>query len=306
MSRSSSISSDTSSLGKTSSRFGCHRDNFGRHSLRIRGEGERIALTSSRSRTSPVQQQMNASTGTGRILMWNGSHNKRQRPALSPELFNTSENGINEKGTVMHSSALNVQQHQHSRANGLSSSKQQPRASSISPTTRKSYYGNSMASSSNTTGQEDNVLCLNSTSTAQMVNDTPTESCKMSPLLRSMLKDVEVDNDASILKKMEEIVNQYKARVECILAQEGKTLNDEWEPTHCSSYEVERNIRRSSAPFSSRLIRSNSFDSSLPYEPPPMTARVYPSRRKDNSATSSSSPSKIPVPLFYRPKETCL
>ena len=41
---------------------------------------------------------------------------------------------------------------------------------------------------------------------------------KMSPMLREMLADVvDLDNDVSILKRMEQIVNDYKARVEGIL-----------------------------------------------------------------------------------------
>ncbi len=121
----------------------------------------------------------------------------------------------------------------------------------------------------------------------------------MSPLLRNMLKDVEIDNDASILKKMEEIVNQYKARVEGILAAEGKTLDDEWEPIRNQIYRAnEADAIRSTSTVKNPIVRRNSFDSSLS----PST-RNYP-LRKD---TTSPSPSKIPVPLFsYRSKETCL
>lgn len=107
-----------------------------------------------------------------------------------------------------------------------------------------------------------------------------------------MLKELENDSEASILKKMEEIVNQYKARVEGILAAEGKTLDENWdEPRKAIKVETERSNERPQR----HLSRRKSFDSSQSQIP------VRP--RKD---TVASSPSKIPMPLFYRSKEACL
>ena len=111
--------------------------------------------------------------------------------------------------------------------------------------------------------------------------------------LKSMLKDLENDSEASILKKMEEIVNQYKARVETILAAEGKTLDESWDEPRKPLIQFEAD------PLNERpqrhLSRRRSFDSGLSQ----MAVRP----RKDPIA---SSPSKIPVPMFYRSKEACL
>ena len=74
----------------------------------------------------------------------------------------------------------------------------------------------------------------------------------MSPLLRDMLDDVEVDNDASILRKMEQIVNQYKARVEGLLAKEGKTLEDDDWKVSASTPSIKTAVAASDVSSSSR------------------------------------------------------
>ena len=109
------------------------------------------------------------------------------------------------------------------------------------------------------------------------------EARRPSKLVAELLNDVELDNDASILKKMEQIVNQYKARVEGILAAEGKTLNDEWDTP---------------PPLSSPSGRRNSLGSGL-------TSQI-PIRRLRKDGLHTPTPSKIPMPLFYqRSKEAC-
>jgi hypothetical protein len=128
------------------------------------------------------------------------------------------------------------------------------------------------------------------TTTKAVPVTTPTT--KMSPLLRDMLDDVEVDNDASILRKMEQIVNQYKARVENLLAKEGKTLHDEdWTENKTLGIAAPTAVdTQHTTAVSSRTVASAATTST----PPPV----------------SPLPSRIPLfqPKFsvYRPKETCL
>ena len=142
------------------------------------------------------------------------------------------------------------------------------RSTSASPHSRRRYFGTSVSDC----GQSPEARRPASKLVAELLNDV----------------DVELDNDASILKKMEEIVNQYKARVEGILAAEGKTLNHEWENTPP--------MTPSLPAASSSGFRRNSLASPL--------ASQIPVRRFRKDAPSN--PSKIPMPLFYqRSKEAC-
>ena len=289
MSRSSSITSETSSV-RSSSSFGLHRDAFARHSLRIRGETERMGLSPS-SRVSTGQQ--NTSSSRYNMLTWSsgGRNGKRERPALNPELFVR-----NRPPMVKEQEGLSSCTSQRSRLGTsafVNSSKHHPRAASASPESRRRYFGTSISSSSIPSSPEVDLL---SSPDFIVTPQAAESSSKMSPLLRSMLKDVEIDNDASILKKMQEIVDQYKARVEIILAHEGKMLNEDWEPIRNKNHQIDDDCRSASTPTSTRLTRRNSFDASLSHTSP----RVYPSPRKDITAASTSIPSKIPVPLFYK------
>jgi hypothetical protein len=131
------------------------------------------------------------------------------------------------------------------------------------------------------------------TTTAKAVPVT-TPTTKMSPLLRDMLDDVEVDNDASILRKMEQIVNQYKARVENLLAKEGKTLHDEdWTENKTLGAAPTAVDTQHTTAVSSRTVAATATATTTS-TPPPV----------------SPLPSRIPLfqPKFsvYRPKETCL
>lgn len=94
-----------------------------------------------------------------------------------------------------------------------------------------------------------------------------------------MLDEVDIDNDVSILKRMEKIVNQYKARVEGLLAAEGKTLDDDPMLDEIPLADSTSLNRRSSLDSNA----SNSKNTSV--------------RRKDRT---TSIPSRIPMPRFMR------
>ena len=144
----------------------------------------------------------------------------------------------------------------------------------------------------------------------------------MSPLLRDILDDVEVDNDASILRKMEQIVNQYKARVEGLLAKEGKTLEDDDWKVSASSPSLKTTVAASNV--SSSSSRRRSIGSTLMQQQQEPASSMMGGRGRDASSSSivnssSSSPgsplpSRIPKPLLFvfrhgqqqTPKETCL
>lgn len=294
-SRSDSITSEGSPSSGGASSSSLRRNNFGRRSLRAQRGSE-----GDTSRPRIMQQQ--SITSSHYTSTWGGGRNKKERPALSADLFNGSD-----QQPLFTSSGS--ERPNHSRLINNSVSKVQSRGASVSPVSRRRYFGTSVTSTPNSpeVGHRGSPFNWNNKQSpvAPLAADLPSNN-KLSPLLRNMLKDVDIDNDESILKKMEEIVNQYKLRVEGILAAEGKTLNGELEPTRCNPYfdKPDGNSHLSSPSSSAnqcRLSRRNSFDSSLSGFS--VGTHLY-SPRKD--IASPSPPSKIPVPLFYRPKETCL
>ena len=293
------------------------RDVFGRHSLRARSstanEYEKFQTRSSIDSADHHQSALSTSKNT---LTWSG-RNRRQRPTILPS-ESTVRNGINKTSPVVPTTGTSYRSRS---VNSSGASRGQSRASSTSPSSRRRnvFIGNSMnygGPESPEIGKSPAGPHLKYSKPAyakQPVSSSPqpAESPKISPLLRNMLKDVELDNDASILKKMEEIVNQYKARVESILAAEGKTLNDDLEefPTrpdlashqngvHGNDHVTEDVLLKINRE-PSKLCRRNSLDSRMSQLP----TRIYPTPRKD---IVSQSPSKIPIPQFYRPKEACL
>lgn len=295
------------------SNVGFRRDAFGRHSLRARSTSTDCELKLNVKAAADSADQM---TGSKSTLTWSG-RNRRQRPSIQPSETTTSRNR-----NPLASSGPNYR----SRSVNSGASRGQSRASSTSPTSRRRHLfipSSSMYSGPNSPELKPIPVLKAPTSPAitsatnkpysyvKQPTSPPAEAPKMSPLLRNMLKDVELDNDASILKKMEEIVNQYKARVESILAAEGKTLNDDLDytakvdtPSHNmngSGLHNNEDARKlfTRQPATTKLSRRNSLDSSLSHLP----TRMFASPRKD---VVSQSPSKIPMPLFYRPRETCL
>lgn len=318
-SRKSSIDSDRPLLSATSHSFsgpaGFRRDAFGRHSLRIRSTtNDYDKYNATRTAIDPTTSTTDQSSVSKNTMTWSG-RNRRQRPTIQPELTFRNRNPVGVTATSPSTGTASYR----SRSVNSGTSRGQARASSTSPSSRRRnvFIGSSSGYGAPLSPEIKPIPTLKlSLSKSTCVKSTPTspqpaatsESAKISPLLRNMLKDVELDNDASILKKMEEIVNQYKARVESILAAEGKTLNDDFtakvDSNNVTSQPNEDEIRKfkpTSSLGSCQLSRRNSLDSSLSHHMP--TTRMYPSPRKD---IASQSPSKIPMPRFYRPKETCL
>lgn len=328
-SRKSSIDSDRSLSNPALAGF--RRDVFGRHSLRARStinDYDKFNATASSKTGIDSTDQSPTSKNT---LTWSG-RNRRQRPTIQPELTFRNRNTAALVGSTTTPPGTSYR----SRSVNSGASRGQSRASSTSPSSRRrnvfigssSGYGAPLSPeikpiphlkfSKHQIHQPSNNYGVKQPISPQ--HSPQPESPKISPLLRNMLKEVELDNDASILKKMEEIVNQYKARVESILAAEGKTLNDDLDLTSPTSNngkvdlmtngvrqqlqandqdELRKMKPKAGAPGLSKLSRRNSLDSSLSHMP----TRMFPSPRKD---IVSQSPSKIPMPRFYRPKETCL
>ncbi len=307
-SRKSSIDSDcripvngSTNASPNLSSAGFRRDAFGRHSLRTRStSNECEKMSVSRPVIDSPTDQM---TGSKNTFTWSG-RNRRQRPSIQTESTFRNRTPLTTAGSNYRSRSVNS-----------GASRGQSRASSTSPSSRRrNLLVSSMYSSGPSSPEIKPVLHLKMPMKTYNNSKQPTspqaESPKISPLLRNMLKDVELDNDASILKKMEEIVNQYKARVESILAAEGKTLNDDFTSAKVDSappsnkmngHQInEDGVRKMKMhQGSTKLSRRNSLDSSLSNMP----TRMFLSPRKD---IASQSPSKIPMPRFYRPKETCL
>ena len=292
------VHSSTASPNLTN--LGFRREVFGRHSLRTRSstnDGDKLSVRTNIDFGEPMSGSKNTFTWSGR--------NRRQRPSIQTEstfIKNRTTNPVHSPGSSYRSRSVNS-----------AASREHSRASSTSPSSRRrnvfvasSGYGAPTSPEikpiPNLKSQKPLYHSKQPTPTSPLQSDPS----KISPLLRNMLKDVELDNDASILKKMEEIVNQYKARVESILAAEGKTLNEDYTAASPSAPAIpciKINDQRNEEPNqqkakngTSKLNRRNSLDSSLSHLP----ARMFVSPRKD---LASQSPSKIPMPRFYRPKE---
>ena len=275
----------------------------------------------------------NSSSGSSNT--WNGRR-LRQRPSLQPDSFiapSSSDRGgaqhhHHRSRSITSTSSLWKQQQQQqplsslspSASGGYSSSHYNnynngySRATSTSPsTTRRNYY-NSSSSGGGSGGSRSNWSTpaqspeyrstapdwgsVAGASSAVQQPTAPTAiTTKMSPLLRDMLDDVEVDNDASILRKMEQIVNQYKARVENLLAKEGKTLHDDdWTVPPPPPALVPTPTAASAA--SAAVVDTQLTATDRSRNTPAAPAAAPP---------GSPLPSRIPKPLFvYRPKETCL
>ena len=301
-SRKSSIDSDcrmpvngSSNASPNLTNGGFRRDTFGRHSLRTRSTSNDCEKLSVRPIIDSPTDQM---TGSKNTFTWSG-RNRRPRPAIQTESTFRNRTPLTTPGSNYRSRSVNS-----------GASRGQSRASSTSPSSRRrNLLVTSMYSSGPSSPEIKPVLHLKMPKTynAKQPTSPQAESPKISPLLRNMLKDVELDNDASILKKMEEIVNQYKARVESILAAEGKTLNDDFTSAKVdlappsnkmNGHQNNEDGLRKMKQGSTKLSRRNSLDSSLSHMP----TRMFLSPRKE---IASQSPSKIPMPRFYRPKETC-
>lgn len=289
----------SNALSPNLTNLGFRREVFGRHSLRARSstnDGEKLTVRTNIDFGEPV-------TGSKNTFTWSG-RNRRQRPSIQTEsTFIKNRNPVNSPGSSYRSRSVNS-----------AASREHSRASSTSPSSRRrNLFVTSSGYGAPTSPEIKPIPNLKSQKPVYHAKQSPPTSplqsdpSKISPLLRNMLKDVELDNDASILKKMEEIVNQYKARVESILAAEGKTLNDDYTAraspsapaTPCIKINDQRNedpTQRPAKNGTSKLSRRNSLDSSLSHLP----TRMFVSPRKD---LVSQSPSKIPVPRFYRPKE---
>lgn len=283
------LQSNGTSTSPTLTNLGFRREAFGRHSLRTRSsttDGDKLTVRNNISIGDPVPKN---------TFTWSG-RNRRQRPSIQ-----TEATFIGNRNPVPGSSY-------RSRSVNSAASREHSRASSTSPSSRRrNIFVASSGYGAPTSPEIKPIpnLKLQKPSQSKQQSNSPLQSdpSKISPLLRNMLKDVELDNDASILKKMEEIVNQYKARVESILAAEGKTLNEDYTANvtplasnKISEQQKEDPAQRKVKNGTSKLTRRNSLDSSLSHLP----TRMFVSPRKD---VVSQSPSKIPMPRFYRPKE---
>ena len=222
------------------------RDTFGRHSLRSKNGG--LTSTELERLNRPRVSLASQPTAKYSTSTWNGRNNRRERPAVN-EMFQTP-------GT---------------RGRPAQTNRTLSRATSSSPHSRRRYFGPSVTS---TPVSPETARPRASPGTPEIV-----------PMIRDMLT-TDGDSDDSILKKLEDIINQYKARVEN-LAAEGQP----------SSGQTDDYVDKT-ADRARMADRRGSLDASFS----PIPVRTA---RRDSSA---HSPSKIPMPLFYRQKqqETCL
>lgn len=224
------------------------KDGVGRHSLRLKNETDK-------PRKNGIVSPTKSGTST-----WNGRNNKRERLSLTQDLFQPPTPSSPVMARVSRSVASNSSQF---------------RATSASPHSRRQYLNQSMAPTSPSASPE----VRRNSGTGGKYPKSQTMDNVSKNLLCDMLDEVDIDNDVSILKRMEKIVNQYKARVEGLLAAEGKTLDDDPMLDEIPLADSKSLNRRSSLDSNA----SNSKNTSV--------------RRKDRT---TSIPSRIPMPRFMR------